>query len=89
MTQMKKIVGLEQLLEALPTDMRAWVQNKEPKTCQEAGELADEYVQTRQAVGTVGGSDCKPPVVSQKRCYSCDHTGHFAKTVQGSRVRIN
>jgi len=49
--------GLEQLLEALPPDMRAWVQDKKPKTCQETGELADEYVQTRQTVTAVGGSD--------------------------------
>ena len=40
MAQVKEIVGLEQLLEALPTDMRAWVQYKKPKPCQEAGELA-------------------------------------------------
>jgi len=40
------------------------VRDKKPKTCQEAGELADEYAQTRKAVSTAGGSDCKPPVVS-------------------------
>ena len=83
MAQMKEIVDLEQLLEALPIDMTAWMRDKKPKTSQEAGELADEYVQTRQAVGTVRGSDHKPPVVSQRRFYSCDRTGHFAKDCPG------
>jgi len=55
------------------------VRDKKPKTCQEAGELTDEYVQTRQAVGAVGGSDRKLPVSNQRRCYGYDRTGHFAK----------
>jgi len=70
MAQMKEIVGLEQLLEALLSDMRAWVRDKKPETCQEAGELPNEYVQTRKAVGAVGGSNQKLPIVNQRRCYS-------------------
>jgi len=65
--------------------MRAWVRDKKPKTCQEAGELTDEYVQTRQVVGAVGGSDRKPPVVHQKRCYSCDRIGHLAKDCSANK----
>jgi len=64
--QMKEIIGLEQLLKALHADMR---RDTKPKTYQEAGELADEYVQTRK---TVEDCDCKVSVGSQGRCYSCD-----------------
>ena len=78
--QMKEMIGQEQLLEKLPADMRAWVRDKKPKSCQEAGELADEYVQTRQAVGDW---DRKVPVGSSRRCYSCDKIGHFAKDCPG------
>jgi len=35
------MIGLEQLLEILPPDMRAWVRDKESTTCQEAGKLSD------------------------------------------------
>jgi len=75
--QMKETISLEQLLEMLPADMRAWVRHKKSKTCQEAGKLADEYIQTRQAVGDW---DRKEPV---RRCYSCDKIGHFAKDCPG------
>ena len=48
MAQVNEMVCLEQLLEALPPDMWAWVRDKKLKTSQEASELTDEYVQTRQ-----------------------------------------
>ena len=41
--QMQEAIGLEQFLNSLPTEKRVWVYEKKPKTCVEAGELADEY----------------------------------------------
>ena len=46
--QMQEAIGLEQFLNLLPMEKRLWVYEKEPKTCVEAGELADEYEQVRK-----------------------------------------
>ena len=46
--QMQEAVGLEQFLNSLPAEKRVWVYEKKPKTCVEAGELADEYEQVRK-----------------------------------------
>ena len=46
--QMQEAVRLEQFLNSLPTEKRVWVYEKKPKTCVEAGELADEYEQVRK-----------------------------------------
>lgn len=43
--QLQEAIGLEQLL---PTEKRVWVYEKKPKTCVEAGELADQYEQVRK-----------------------------------------
>ena len=44
---MAELICLEQFYETLPVEMRTWVQDKKPETCQQAEDLADEYVQTR------------------------------------------
>ena len=42
-----ELIATEQLLEALPTEVRIWVRERKPKTATEAGQLADDYVQAR------------------------------------------
>ena len=51
---MATAICLEQFYDTLPMNVRTWVQDKKPNTCQKARELADEYVQTRQASNTPG-----------------------------------
>ena len=42
---MYEAIGLEQFLNTLPIEKRVWMYDNKPKTCVEAGELADEYEQ--------------------------------------------
>ena len=72
-------ICLEQFYDTLPMDVRTWVQDKKPNTCQKAGELADEYVQTRQASNTPGIRSHSRPLGNQKHCFVCNQLGHFAK----------
>ena len=39
----KEAIGTEQFLNSLSMEKRAWVSDKKPTTCVQAGELADEY----------------------------------------------
>ena len=39
----------EQLLNCLPEDALVWVRERKPKTSVEAGELAEDYLQAREA----------------------------------------
>ena len=51
-TSVEKIleaIGLEQFLSTLPMEKKVWIHEKKPKTCVEAGELADEYDQVRKS----------------------------------------
>ena len=41
-------VGKKHFLYTLPTDKKLWVLDRKPETCVQAGELADEYEQTRR-----------------------------------------
>ena len=69
----------EQFYDTLPMDVRTWVQDKKPNTSQKAGELADEYVQTRQTSNTPGSRSHSRPLVNQKCCFVCNQLEHFAK----------
>ena len=67
----------------LPEDVRTWVQGKKLNTCKQAGELADEYVESRQASNTTPGTcSHSRPFVSQKHCFVCNQLGHFARDYQ-------
>ena len=59
--------------------MKTWVRDKKPETCQQAGELTDEYVQTTQISLTQGIHSQNRSFVSQKRCFLCNQVGHFVK----------
>ena len=43
MQEVLEMVGTEQLLNAMGDDVRVWVNERKPKTCAEAGELADTW----------------------------------------------
>ena len=43
----KEVCGIEQFLSTIPMEKKLWVMERKPKTCVQAGELADEYEQAR------------------------------------------
>ena len=82
MEEVRDLVVLEQLVNALPEEIRVWVKERKPKTSEEASELADDYVQARkQDKGALGqGSrrtDKKP--TSVPRCDTCGKVGHHTR----------
>ena len=77
---MAAAICLEQFYETLPKDVRTWVQDKKPNTCKQVGELADKYVQSRQASNNTPGScSYSRPFISQNCCFVCNQVGHFAR----------
>ena len=73
----REVIGLEQFLSTLPTSVKLWVAERKPKTCVQAGELADEYEQARRQDGSkperlpVSKTSAEP-----SRCGSCGKPGH-------------
>ena len=73
-------ITVEQLLNSMNEEVRVWVTERKPKTCAEAGELADDYVQTRRNGKTetyeiaARSSTSKVPV----KCFTCGKEGHRA-----------
>ena len=68
----------EQLLNTLPEEVRVWVTERKPRSREEAGQLAEDYLQARGA--TQGTSK---PVKSERQppgnCPRCRKPGHWAK----------
>ena len=48
-TKVFDLLVKEQLLNCLPEDARVWVRERKPKTSVEEGELAEDYMQVREA----------------------------------------
>ena len=71
-----ELVGIEQILNVLPTEKKLWVAERKPKSCIQAGELADEYEQVRR-------KDLPPQhKVAKKegvKCNYCSKIGHLEK----------
>lgn len=66
-----EVIGNEQFLNCLSTEKRLWVLERKPKTCVEAGEIADEYEQ-------VWKQEERPPSTPIK-CHYCGRVGHMEK----------
>ena len=58
---------MEQLTECMPTGLRIWLEERKPKTIEEVGQRADDYVIAR-----------KRTKEEPKRCYNCHQVGHIA-----------
>ena len=73
----EEAVGKEQFLNSLPKEKRLWVVEKKPKSCVEAGELADEYEQVRKqdCGGDAKGQAQRPSI----KCHYCGKLGHIEK----------
>ena len=74
-------LGVEQLLSALPEEVRVWVREHKPKTCAEAGQWADEYTQARSAPLVIpGAKQIQPPRKHEDlTCRLCGKPGHIAR----------
>ena len=72
-------IAIEQLLSALPEEIRVWVREHKPETCAEAGHWADEYAQARSAPLIIPGK--APPVRRREeiQCLRCGKPGHIAR----------
>ena len=78
--EVHEVLGMEQYLNSLPLEKRVWVSEKKPKTCVQAGELADEYEQVRKQEPGVQLEPPKKPVQErrpQKQCGYCGKLGHL------------
>ena len=78
------LVVKEQLLSALPEDARLWVSEHKPKTSEEAGQLAEDFLQARQSVSRTpakpfGGEPPRTP------CPKCGQAGHWARDCPRAR----
>ena len=71
---MQEALGREQFLNGLPNEKRLWVLERKPKTCVEAGELADEYEQVRKPDHSSTGEGRRNHSV---KCHYCGKAGHI------------
>ena len=83
--EIRHMVATEQVLESLPEELWIWVREQKPKTAEEAGQLADDYLQARSStVGTTGDRGDKTSVKKSQggavtKCGNCGKQGHTAK----------
>lgn len=56
----REAIGIEQFLNTLPLEKRAWVSERKPTTCVKAGELADEYELARSQEAQDKAGNCSP-----------------------------
>ena len=84
-------IAIEQLLSALPEEVRVWVREHQPKTCAEAGHWADEHAQARSAPLMTPGKSVPPRKREEIQCSRCGKTGHiarFCRTQQPPNPRV-
>ena len=73
---------IEQLLNAMPEDLRVWLSEKKPATGSEAGRLADEYVlahkRNRLEVPRSSSNEDTTSGREPRKCHNCGLEGHLA-----------
>ena len=73
-------ICLQQYYETLPTDVRTWVQDKKPTPVNKQGSWQMSMCKPdRLANNTPGTRFHSRPFVSQKHCFVCNQSGHFAR----------
>ena len=85
MKELREVIAVEQFLNTLPTDIRIWVREREPKSGAAAGELADRYLQARKSQALTKarvqqGKRLSNPQEQQdtRRCNRYEIVGHIA-----------
>ena len=78
-------VVIEQLVNAMPSDLRIWIRERKLGTGAEAGNLADNYLQARKKETSLGqrssqevSNRSKGGVVETRKCHICGEAGHIA-----------
>jgi len=84
--ELKDLIVLEQLVSALPENVRIWVKERKPKTSAEAGQLVDDYAQAKKQnnnrdvnggkVSHVARRGIDRQDLQPKRCQQCGKLGH-------------
>ena len=76
--EIQQVIGMEQFLNSLPLEKRLWLVERKPGSCIAAGELVDEFEQTRRSVaeGKLPGSEYPTSVKKAVQCAYCDKSGH-------------
>ncbi len=69
---------VEQLLDTMGSDLKIWLSEKKPKSGNEAGSLADDYVQARQR-DCVDRGGTKEQTGESRKCHKCGKLGHLAR----------
>ena len=70
---------VEQLLDTLGAYLKIWLSEKKPKCGNEAGSLADDYVQARRRCDGVDRGRTKEQTGEPRKCHKCGKPGHFAR----------
>ena len=79
-------VVLEQLLNTLPEEVRVFIRERQPKSSEEAGRLADDYYQARKESQVGKGSNHGKGGSGDKvKCLRCGKPGH---RVESCRVKL-
>ena len=78
MEELKDHIVMEQLIDTLPSAVRIYVKEHKPKTSEEAGELADDYIQAR---GFCWDSTNEQSwrTGTPRLCHTCGKPGHLMK----------
>ena len=77
--ELLQVVVTEQVLSVLPKDIQVWVRERKPKTCIEAGQLAEDYLQARKTVPTLRPDQPRKEETRPAGCYRCGVVGHLAR----------
>eukprot|EP00731_Ephydatia_muelleri_P002993 Em0001g2993a len=77
--EIQQVIGMEQFLNSLPLEKRLWLVERKPGSCVAAGELVDEFEQTRRSVAEgklPAGSEYPTSVKKAVQCAYCDKSDH-------------
>ena len=78
------LIVREQFLSVLPEDSRIAVIERQPKTLEDAGRVANNFLQARSFSISKRG---KKPVTLANECPRCGRPGHWAKDYPSPRTR--
>lgn len=76
---LEKLV-VEQLMNTMPTELRVWVAERKPQSGEQAGRLADDYLQARRHVSQ-GSNERKDRnkggTSAPSKCFRCGSADHI------------
>ena len=92
-------ITLEQFLGTLQEEVRVFIKERKPKSAEQAGKLADDFVQARKAEEKGGEEKRRNEKTNSRQCHTWGKAGHLAKDCrmkvgpksgeQGKSTRVN